>query len=38
MRAHISRKGILFSDLNMVHEMPLRQKENYAPPQGKHMG
>ena len=21
-----------FSDLNMVHEMPLRQKEAYAPP------
>ena len=24
--------GIPFSDLNMVHEMPLRQKEAYAPP------
>ena len=23
---------ISFSDLNMVHEMPLRQKEAYAPP------
>ena len=22
-----------FSNLNMVHEMPLRQKEAYAPPQ-----
>ena len=24
---------ISFSSLNMVHEMPLRQKEAYAPPQ-----
>ena len=24
--------GISFSDLSMVHEMPLRQKEAYAPP------
>ena len=24
---------ILFSSLNMVHEVPLRQKEAYAPPQ-----
>ena len=29
---HFSSIDIPFSDLNMVHEMPLRQKEAYAPP------
>ena len=29
---HFSSIDIPFSDLNMVREMPLRQKEAYAPP------
>jgi hypothetical protein len=29
---------ISFSDLSLVHEMPLRQKGTYAPPQDKARG
>jgi hypothetical protein len=42
--AHMTREHIfqafyiLFSDSNLVHEMSLRQKGTYAPPQDKARG
>jgi hypothetical protein len=38
MSVYFSSIDISLSNLSMVHEMPLRQKEAYAPPRGKHMG
>jgi hypothetical protein len=38
MGAHFQAFIISFSDLLMVHEMSLRQKGTYAPPQDKPRG
>ena len=38
MGAHFQAIYISFSDLKLVHEMSLRQKGTYAPPQDKERG